>query len=84
MFYWCEVNFEGTIDAKETISGVTLVATFISAGVSAGASGFMVVNGKIRKIGPRGPAFFKLTEAVKELSAGRKITRKSAKRSPSQ
>ena len=69
---------------KKPFPGVTLVATFISAGVSAGASGFMVVNGKIRKIGPRGPAFFKLTEAVKELSAGRKVTRKSTKRSPSQ
>ena len=42
------------------IKNFTIVATFISPGVAAGASGFMIVNGKIVKIGPRGPAFRKL------------------------
>ena len=70
--------------AKRPFRGVTLVATFISAGVSAGAAGFMIVGGKIVKIGPRGPAFLKLTEAVKDLSTGRKSTRKRARRRPSQ
>ena len=54
--------------AKKPFQQVTLVATFISPGVTKGAAGFMIVNGKIVKIGPRGPAFSKLAEAVKEMS----------------
>ncbi len=60
---------------------VVLVATFVSAGVAKGAAGFMIVGGKIVKIGPRGPAFAKLAAAVKELGAGKKAGTKSAKRS---
>jgi hypothetical protein len=47
---------------------VTLVATFVSPGVAAGAAGFVIVNGKIKRVEPRGPAFLKLTELVKEMS----------------
>jgi hypothetical protein len=65
--------------AKKPGQNVTLVATFISPGVSAGAAGFMIVNGKIVRIGPRGPAFAKISEAVRELSAP-----KRGKRNPSQ
>ena len=36
--------------AKKPFESVTLVATFISAGVAAGASGFMIVNGRIKRI----------------------------------
>ena len=61
--------------ATKAFKAVTLVATFISPGVAAGAAGFMIVGGKIVKIPPRGPAFQKLTEAVNELSG--KIAKKS-------
>jgi len=54
--------------APKPIQGITLVATFISPGVTAGAAGFMIVGGKIVKIPPRGPAFTKLAELVKEMS----------------
>ena len=52
---------------------IVLVATFVSPGVAKGAAGFMIVGGKIVKIGPRGPAFAQLAAAVKDLSAGKKV-----------
>ncbi len=54
--------------APKAIQGITLVATFISPGVIAGAAGFMIVGGKIVKIPPRGPAFLKLTKLVQEMT----------------
>ena len=38
--------------------------------VAAGAAGFVIVGGKIKKVPPRGPAFAKLAGAVAEI-AGR-------------
>lgn len=57
---------------KKPFAGVTLVATFISPGVAAGAAGFMIVGGKIIKIGPRGPALKQLAATVAALS-GKKL-----------
>lgn len=56
--------------AKSNPKAFTIVATFLSPGVSQGAGGFMIVGGKIVKIPPRGPAFAQLTAAAKELAAG--------------
>jgi ribosome biogenesis SPOUT family RNA methylase Rps3 len=33
---------------------ITIVATFVSAGVAQGAGGFVIVGGKLKKIPPRG------------------------------
>jgi hypothetical protein len=55
--------------AKSNPQAFAIVATFLSPGVSKGAGGFMIVNGKIVKIPPRGPAFAQLTAAVKEIAA---------------
>ena len=42
--------------AKINPKSITLVATFVSPGVAAGAAGFVIVGGKIKKVPPRGPA----------------------------
>ncbi|MGO1068472.1 hypothetical protein [Lysobacter sp. CA199] len=43
---------------------VTLVATFVSAGVAAGASGWFIVGGKLKKVPPRG---IKQLQAVHQM-----------------
>ncbi|UOF13317.1 hypothetical protein IEQ11_16385 [Lysobacter capsici] len=43
---------------------ITLVATFVSAGVANGASGWMIVGGKLKKIPPRG---IKQLQAVSQM-----------------
>jgi hypothetical protein len=50
--------------AKINPKSFTIVATFVSPGVSRGAAGFAIVGGKIVKIPPRGPAFQQLAEAA--------------------
>jgi hypothetical protein len=55
--------------AKINPKSTTLVATFVSPGVAAGAAGFVIVGGKIRKVEPRGPAFAKLTGVIAEIAA---------------
>lgn len=57
--------------AKKPTEPITIVATFISPGVSKGAAGWMIVGGKLKKIPPRGPAFAQLTEAVQKMAGGR-------------
>ena len=57
--------------AKTKIKEFTLVATFLSPGVAVGASGFVIVGGKIVKVPPRGPAFAKLTAAIQEIVEAR-------------
>ena len=39
--------------AKINPKSITLVATFVSPGVAAGAAGFVIVGGKIKKVPPR-------------------------------
>jgi hypothetical protein len=56
--------------AKINPKSITIVATFVSPGVAAGAAGFVIVGGKLKKVPPRGPAFAKLAGAVAEI-AGR-------------
>lgn len=50
--------------AKTEPKSFTIVATFLSPGVSKGAAGFAIVGGKIVKIPPRGPAFAELAVAA--------------------
>lgn len=54
--------------AKVSPKSFTIVATFVSPGVSKGAAGFAIVGGKIVKIPPRGPAFQQLADAAAKLA----------------
>jgi hypothetical protein len=54
--------------AKISPKSFTIVATFVSPGVSKGAAGFAIVGGKIVKIPPRGPAFQQLAAAAAQLA----------------
>lgn len=55
----------------KSMKPIQIVASFVSPGVAAGAGGFVIVGGKIKKIPPRGPAFKQLMEAVEKIAAGR-------------
>jgi len=57
----------GTV-AKTNLKSFTIVATFLSPGVTKGAGGFAIVGGKIVKIPPRGPAFQQLADAAAKLA----------------
>jgi hypothetical protein len=48
--------------------GLAIVATYLSPGVAAGAGGFAIVNGKMVKIPPRGPAYALMQQALKALT----------------
>jgi hypothetical protein len=54
------------IDVKDLV----IVAMFVSPGVAAGTGGFVIVNGKIKKLPPRGPLLHQLRSAI-EAIAGR-------------
>jgi hypothetical protein len=54
------------------LKGMVVVAMFISPGVKAGASGFVIVNGKLKRVPPRGPAFQQLQAAVQAVAKGGK------------
>jgi len=54
---------------KKKLSGLVIVAMFISPGVAAGAAGWAIVNGKLVKIPPRGPANKQLTDAIQGLAS---------------
>jgi len=56
--------------AKSPIQNITIVASFLSPGVTVGASGFAIVGGKIVKIPPRGPVFKQLAEVSAKLAGG--------------
>lgn len=53
---------------RKKLSGLVIVAMFISPGVAAGAAGWAIVNGKLVKIPPRGPANRQLTDAIQGLA----------------
>jgi len=55
------------VDAK--FKNLAIVATYVSPGVRAGAGGFVIVNGKVIKVPPRGPAMKLLQEALKAIIA---------------
>lgn len=52
------------------IKGLAVVAMYVSPGVKAGAGGFVIVNGKVKKVPPRGPVFQQLVSAI-QAAAGR-------------
>jgi hypothetical protein len=54
------------IDPK--IKNMAIVASYVSPGVKAGASGFVIVNGKIYRVPPRGPASELLQQALAAIS----------------
>jgi hypothetical protein len=51
--------------------GLVVVAMYVSAGVSKGAGGFVIVNGKLKKVPPRGPAFKQLAAAIQAVASKR-------------
>ena len=53
------------------ITANTAVAIFISPGVLVDGGGFMIVNGKIIRIPPRGPAFDDLLGAINKIASGK-------------
>ena len=51
--------------------GLVVVAMYVSPGVSRGAGGFVIVNGKLKKVPPRGPAFKQLEAAIQAVVSKR-------------
>jgi hypothetical protein len=51
------------------IKGLAVVAMYVSPGVSRGAGGFVIVNGKVIKVPPRGPAFRQVQAALQAIAA---------------
>jgi hypothetical protein len=54
--------------STKNFKGLAIVATYLSPGVAAGAGGFIIVNGKLKKIPPRGPATRQLHAALRALA----------------
>ena len=54
---------------KIKIKGLAIVAMYVSPGVSRGAGGFVIVNGKVIKVPPRGPIFRQLEAALQAVAA---------------
>ncbi|MDQ6603127.1 MAG: hypothetical protein M3176_04160 [Chloroflexota bacterium] len=52
--------------ASRPIREIAIVAIYVSPGVKVGASGFVIINGKIHVVPPRGP----VTDVVQQLAAG--------------
>ena len=54
-----------------SVEQFTIVATFVSAGVAAGAGGFVIVGGKLKKVPPRGlkqlQAAYSMLEAAESV-----------------
>ncbi|HUL75344.1 MAG TPA: hypothetical protein VLT86_19685 [Vicinamibacterales bacterium] len=49
-----------------------IVATYVSPGVAAGAGGFVIVNGKIIRVPPRGPVMKQLSEVLSKVATSRR------------
>jgi uncharacterized membrane protein len=56
----------------------TIVATFVSAGVAAGAGGWVIVGGKLKKVPPRGikqlQAVYQMLDAAEGIGDARLAT----------
>lgn len=56
-----------------SVQQFTIVATFVSPGVAAGAGGFVIVGGKLKKVPPRGikqlQAAYNMLEAADNVSS---------------
>jgi hypothetical protein len=56
-----------------SVEQFTIVATFVSPGVAAGAGGFVIVGGKLKKVPPRGikqlQAAYNMLEAADNVSS---------------
>ncbi|HWC03364.1 MAG TPA: hypothetical protein VHF87_11380 [Methylomirabilota bacterium] len=53
------------------LKGLVVVAMYVSPGVAAGAGGYVIVNGKLKRVPPRGPAFKQLQAAVQAVASKR-------------
>jgi hypothetical protein len=49
-----------------------IVATYVSPGVAAGAGGFVIVNGKLKRVPPRSPAMKQISEVLAKVAAGQR------------
>ena len=54
--------------ANLRITEKTAVAMFISPGVLVGGGGFMIVNGKLIRVPPRGPLLGQLIETLNKIA----------------
>jgi hypothetical protein len=59
---------------NQKLKGLVIVATYVSPGVKLGAGGFVIVNGKVIKVPPRGPASQLLQKALQAIVASSKRT----------
>jgi hypothetical protein len=50
------------------LKGLLVVAMFLTPGVRVDAGGWAIINGKLVKIPPRGPATRQLMEAIQEIA----------------
>lgn len=53
------------------IKGLAVVALYVSPGVKAGAGGFVIVNGKLKRVPPRGPVLQQLEAAIQAVAGKR-------------
>ena len=51
------------------LKNFVLVATYVSPGVKVDAGGFVIINGKIVKVPPRGPEYRQLLAAFDAVAA---------------
>jgi hypothetical protein len=51
------------------LKNFVLVATYVSPGVKVDAGGFVIINGKIVKVPPRGPEYRQLQAALDAIAA---------------
>jgi hypothetical protein len=54
----------GKLDPKRWV----VVATYVSPGVAAGGGGFVIVNGKVVRVPPRGPAMKQLSAVLEDIA----------------
>lgn len=61
---------------KKLSKGLGIVVMYVSTGVKLGAGGIAIVNGKVIKVPPRGPANQQLQTAVRALVTIGKLGRR--------
>ena len=60
---------EEVMPVDRKFRNLAIVAMYVSPGVKADGGGFVIVNGKIIKVPPRGPVMAALQQAIKGVMA---------------
>lgn len=56
------------------ITPKTAVAMYISPGILVGASGIIIINGRVVKVPPRGPVLEELVGVLNKIANGKGVT----------